>query len=227
MRYVAEHHENLHHVLVFLGVDEGMVPGVDLKAEVAPGIADPAFGDRLLLKCGSSISSPLCLPVPVNSGRADIRVQGGHYEVKLPVPQRHDAERSNGSVNSNILGEDGMGQFDDGQRATLLDATQMTNMAPTSFICSSCSLALVQSQNERSPTKLSFHDLPSEYWSELLDAWMCHHDQKLHDQVLQHSRGLWPKPGQALVGGSYFLFDESAVVRTNVRVVDSMVSYSY
>ena len=123
-------------------------------------------------------------------------------------------------------GIDGLTGSMNGEFGTsLLDATQMTNMAPTSFICSSCSLALVQSQNDRSPTKLTFHDLPSEYWSELLDAWMCHHDQKLHDEVTKHTKGFWPKPSQALVGGSYFLFDESAIVKTNIRVVDSaMVS---
>ncbi len=49
---------------------------------------------------------------------------------------------------------------------------------------------------------------------------MCHSDQKLHEHVVQHtSEGLWPKEGQALVGGSYILFHGSAMAKANVRVI--------
>ncbi len=47
---------------------------------------------------------------------------------------------------------------------------------------------------------------------------MCHSDQKLHEHVVQHGkRGFWPKEGEALVGGSYILFEESAVLSNNVH----------
>ena len=45
-----------------------------------------------------------------------------------------------------------------------------------------------------------------------MEAWMCHSDQKLHDQVMKHGKaGFWPQPGQAFVGGSYILFEDSVM----------------
>ncbi|EJC97639.1 uncharacterized protein FOMMEDRAFT_115176 [Fomitiporia mediterranea MF3/22] len=222
VRYVAEHHENLNHVLVFIGVDEGMNPGVDLEADVLPSVGDPTVGDKLTLRCGPSSSAPLSLPVLVPSGKAAIQVQGGHYEIKFPlsVPSPRS---SNVPTSSLMYRRDGfeVTNSDPSYPSQLLDAAQVAEMDPTSFICASCSSALVQAQAPPSQGgKLSYLDLPSEHWAELLEAWMCHPDQKLVDSIARHGRGFWPKPGQAFVGGSYFLFDESAVSRLNLRVLD-------
>ena len=45
---------------------------------------------------------------------------------------------------------------------------------------------------------------------------MCHADQTLNEHVAKHGRGFWPEAGQALVGGSYILFEESSVVGDNL-----------
>lgn len=46
---------------------------------------------------------------------------------------------------------------------------------------------------------------------------MCHADQGLNEQVARHAKGgFWPDRGQALVGGSYILFEEGAVMRSNL-----------
>lgn len=46
---------------------------------------------------------------------------------------------------------------------------------------------------------------------------MCHADQGLNEQVARHAKGgFWPERGQALVGGSYILFEEGAVMRSNL-----------
>ncbi|TDL22743.1 hypothetical protein BD410DRAFT_788044 [Rickenella mellea] len=195
VRYVAEHHENLQHVLVFLGV-EGMPPGHDLEADVPFGTGDTSGGDKLILRCGASSSVQLSLPVRVIPGRKDVRVQSGHFEVKLATSTAESLARV---------------VYDNDSPAPL-DASQLTDLAPTSFICSSCSLPLLQSSGTT-----QFLDLPSDHWSELLDAWMCHTDQKLNSQIAQHGQGFWPKSKQALVGGSYVLFDESSVVLSNTR----------
>lgn len=173
-----------------------MPPGIDLEAEVPPGATGASGGDKIILRCGASTSSPLCLPVRVVPGKQVVRVQSGHYEIKLATCAG-DAQSQSTSAND---------------IPALLDASRLSDLAATSFICASCSLPLVQS----SPS-LRYQDLPSEYWSELLDAWMCHSDQKLHQQVARHGQGFWPQRGQALVGGSYVLFDETAVVQTNTR----------
>lgn len=220
VRYVAEHHESLHHVLVFLGVDEGIVPGHDLEAEVLAGSPNNAHGNKLLLKCELNVSAPLILPVPVMAGRADVRVQIGHYEIRLPTatPTADDVTRlyhDTALIHSN----------ESVSRPNLLTAAEITSMKPASFICSSCSLALVQQHTsmgtEGNVNGLVYLDLPSEYWTELIEAWLCHHDQKLHEQVAKHARGFWPNSNQVLVGGSYILFNESAIVRTNLRITST------
>ncbi|KAI0754285.1 HECT-like ubiquitin-conjugating enzyme-binding-domain-containing protein [Daedaleopsis nitida] len=192
VHYVAEYHENLQHVLVFLNV-QGMIPGANLEAEVVPASDSSSIGERsrLMLKCGASTSPLLALPAPVSPGVKDVKVIGQYYEVKLPVtsapPSPFEATPA------------------------LLDATQLSASSPSSFVCASCSLPLVQASRLR-----EYRDLPSEHWAELVDAWMCHADQRLHDHVRKHSaQGFWPQEGEALIGGSYILFEESAVVQKN------------
>ncbi|KAI0718753.1 HECT-like ubiquitin-conjugating enzyme-binding-domain-containing protein [Cerioporus squamosus] len=193
VHYVAEYHETLQHVLVFLSV-QGMIPGANLEAEVVP-VSDSSSADersRLMLKCGASTSPLLALPAPVSPGVKDVKVTGQYYEVKLPVT----------AAPASPL---------DGPPA-LLDATQLSSLSPTSFVCASCSLPLVQASRLH-----EYRDLPSEHWAELVDAWMCHADQRLHEHVKKHSaQGFWPQEGEALVGGSYVLFEASATVQSNL-----------
>ncbi|KAJ7742710.1 HECT-like ubiquitin-conjugating enzyme-binding-domain-containing protein [Mycena maculata] len=196
--YVAEHHENLQHILVFLIIN-GATPGVDIEAEVLPAGGDDsnAGGDYLVVKSGSSTSLPLCLPGRTTPGKKHIRVQSGHYELKLStLPTGTPSETTS---------------------APLLDATQLSTANPTSFVCASCSLPLVQAAKIQ-----VYKDLPSDHWEELVDAWMCHTDQKLNDHVMKHGRGgFWPEAGQALVGGSYILFEESSMVKNHLCPADA------
>lgn len=191
VNYIAEHHENLNHILVFLTIT-GAMPGVDVSVEVLPRLSNSSGGSRLVVKAGSQRSQPLVLPREVVTGKAEVRSQNGHFEVKLATSTSSSATSA--------------------QHTPLLDATQLGDIHPTSFICSSCSLPIVQS------SRISqYRDLPSEHWQELVDAWMCHADQKLHDDVKKNSKGFWPKPGEALVGGSYILFEESVITKSNLH----------
>jgi ubiquitin-protein ligase E3 D len=193
--YVAEHHEGLRHVLAFLNV-AGMTPGVNLEASAVSGSNDTSDGaeSALVLRSGSVVSSALALPARTQAGAQDVRVQGLHYEIKIatPDPQTPRAEP-----------------------IPLLDAEQLRERAPMTFICASCSLPLVHGARVT-----RYDDLPSEHWAELVDAWMCHSDQVLNAQVSRHAKGFWPQSGQALVGGSYILFDKSAAVSANLRPVE-------
>lgn len=193
--YVAEHHEGLRHVLAFLNVS-GITPGVNLEASVAGGPNGISDGveSALVLRSGSVESLPLALPVRTQPGPQEVRVQGQHYEVKVATldPQSPRAEP-----------------------LPLLDAEQLSSCAPTTFICASCSLPLVYGARIT-----RYDDLPSEHWAELVDAWMCHTDQTLNAQIARHAKGFWPQSGQALVGGSYILFDQSAAVSANLRLVE-------
>ncbi|KAI0346635.1 hypothetical protein BDW22DRAFT_1352794 [Trametopsis cervina] len=197
--YVAEFHENLQHVLVFLDVS-GLRAGHDLQAEVfSQGIAGPS---RLVLRCDTIVSAPLALPTRVTPGPATVSVVGGrHYQIKLSTAH---------------TGEDASAGVDHSESRDLLDATYFQSTQPTAFICSSCSLPLVRA------SRLSkYRDLPSEHWAELVDAWMCHSDQKLHEHVQKGSKeGFWPADGEALVGGSYVLAREDVVVKVNLCDVE-------
>jgi ubiquitin-protein ligase E3 D len=166
----------------------GVAPGGDIDAEVLSTSAD---GERLVIRNATNVSDPFSLPGRATPGKTEVKVQSGHYEVKLASP----------ASSSTIVSDP----------TPLLDASQLSTIKPTSFICASCSLPLVQSSGIQ-----NYRDLPSEHWEELVDAWMCHADQVLHSQVAKHGRGFWPEPGQALVGGSYILFEQSSVVKTHL-----------
>jgi hypothetical protein len=193
--YVAEHHEGLRHVLAFFNVS-GLTPGVNLEASVvsSPNDASDGAESALVLRSGLVVSPTLALPARTQAGIQEVRVQGLHYEVKVATqdPQSPKTEP-----------------------LPLLDAEQLRARAPTTFICASCSLPLVHGSRVT-----RYDDLPSEHWAELVDAWMCHSDQALNAQVVRHAKGFWPQSGQALVGGSYILFDKSAAVSANLRHVE-------
>ena len=125
VHYVAEYHETLHHVLVFLNV-QGMTLGANPEAEVVP-VSDASSEERsrLMLKCGTSTSPLLTLPAPVHPGVKEVSVVGQSYQIKLAVSSAPSSPLSDGPV-------------------ALLDAEQLTAAAPTSFVCASCSLPLVQ-----------------------------------------------------------------------------------
>ncbi|KAG6840736.1 hypothetical protein C0991_004754 [Blastosporella zonata] len=202
VQYVAENHENLQHVLVFFTVT-GALPGVNIEAEVLPPFPEnhSEGGDRLIISSGPRNSLPLLLPARILPGKQEVRVQRTHYEIKLTtVAPRPSVDTP----------------FED--PPPLLDAAQLSAAKPSSFICASCSLIIVQA------TKVGeYRDLPSEHWQELVDAWMCHSDQKLHDQVMRHGKGgFWPEPGQGLVGGSYVLFEESSMAQHNLHLADEV-----
>ena len=208
--YVAENYENLHHILVYFTASGG-TSGVDIEAEVSapPSPHELELGCEFLqLRSGASSSRQLLLPGYATIGKKDVKVQGSHFEVKLHTVPFISESSSSHLPSLRTLHHD----LADSNKA-LLDASQLTSLNPTSFICTSCSLPLIHS------TKIDdYRDLPSEHWEELVEAWMCHSDQKLHDHVVQHGRhGFWPKDGQALVGGSYILFRESAINQNNLH----------
>jgi hypothetical protein len=182
--------------MVFFNVT-GALAGHNLESEVYSSGIESA--ERLVITSGSRTTPPVSLPARLIAGKKEVRVQSGHFELKLPTTPSTSLEAPEPAHSS------------------LFDATTLTESSPTTFICSSCSLPLVQS------TRVSqYKDLPSEHWEELVDAWMCHTDQKLHEHVMKHaSNGFWPMKGQALVGGSYIVFEKNSIVESNLRPTDT------
>lgn len=109
----------------------------------------------------------------------------------------------------------------------LLPASELASLSPLSYTCSSCTLPIVPAP----PTR--YRDLPSEHWEELIDAWMCHPEEQTLAKTRMHGGdsdkkgsvfGFWPTRDEALVGGSYVLFDAGAVAGGNmVREVSASI----
>ncbi|KAG2069522.1 hypothetical protein BDR04DRAFT_1101388 [Suillus decipiens] len=191
--YVAEYHETLRHVLVFVTVSSVPV-GTELMAEVLPTSSSGTEGDWLVIRSSWASSPPLSLPARVAPGKKNIQICQGHYELKLGIANPRAAR----SCSPN-------------EPTPLMSAEQLLSSKPTSWFCISCSLPLVHI-----PKSIKYRDLPSEHWEELVDSWMCHADQTLHNHVAKHGRGFWPEDNEALVGCSYILFQQSAIISNNV-----------
>jgi hypothetical protein len=209
VRYVAEHQENLRAIQIYLRV-ERVPPGHNVVAKVLPRHGTSGeMGDRLVLKAGSAVSAPLSLPALAVPGQANVHVVGDHLEIKLTcAPDASPLISFDSDTNADHVVPHTLNAH-----PPLLDATQLTNINPSSFICASCSLPILHSTSN-----VTFTDLPSEHWAELVEAWMCHQDQKLNDEVKANgTRGFWPSAGRALVGGSYLLVEESSVAKGNIK----------
>lgn len=244
IRYVAEHQQKLNSVHVFLGIDgrDGAL-GEDDKSDMAGGVeaevvvvSNPDLGTgtgtgteaNLLVRIPSfgnantNTTVSLALPTSVRPGPCDLGRVGDHWETKLvaiPVPAGNDLADHDVDI------------------PVLLDAGRLSTIAPSSFACATCSSVVVSldspSASASAPDSpsappppsppLIYADLPSEHWEELIDAWMCHTDQALSDQVAKHTaHGFWPTPEKVLVGGSYLLFAQELVVRENLKAVGSI-----
>ncbi|BGO93975.1 hypothetical protein NBRC10512_005218 [Rhodotorula toruloides] len=134
---------------------------------------------------GQKTASRVALPCRVVPQQATVQLVGGSVcEVKLvtlgstsPTKSRSDLE-----VHSPLATDE--------LRAT----------SPTSFRCANCDAELADTS-----TVSRWNALPSEYWAELLDAWMCHQDQNLSDDLIAKGKGIKPRPDEVLVATSYVL----------------------
>ncbi|KAG8936106.1 hypothetical protein FRC00_009756 [Tulasnella sp. 408] len=176
-------------------------PRGHVEFEVLPTEDGTLTGSKnFVIRSGSIESRLLPLPAPANVGHHGVKVVKGHMEIKLDIPALADVPAE---------------PEDDLSR--LLPADELKAMQPTSFICTSCSLPLIHCNKIK-----DYRDLPSEHWEEFVEAWMCHQDQKLTEEIGRHRQGAFvPERGIAFVGGSYVLFDDEMVVRENLNTVGS------
>ncbi|VDC02706.1 unnamed protein product [Peniophora sp. CBMAI 1063] len=201
LTYVAEHHAALKHVLAFISMDGKLGLG-NLEYEVEDGE---------LVVSGTRMP----LPAPVAEGKVVPWTQAqGHLELKLPTTSSaSSSSRPNSRAATRTPTTPNTPHDDADEPAPLLDATTLSSLRPHTLSCSSCSLPLVRTGHDA-----QWDDLPSEHWAELVDAWMCHGDMALNERVARHARGMWPRDGQVLVGGSYVLVGSRDVVQSGLRV---------
>ncbi|GAA6020961.1 hypothetical protein JCM11491_001565 [Sporobolomyces phaffii] len=129
-------------------------------------------------------ASRLSLPSRVIPQQATVTSSGASYEVKL-VTIRPSPTKSRADLEVHVP----------------LSTAELRESMPVSFACSTCHTELVDSA---SVTR--YNALPSEHWAELLDAWMCHPDQTLSQDLVSKGKGIKPRADEGLVGTSYILF---------------------
>ncbi|GAA5966092.1 hypothetical protein JCM3765_002602 [Sporobolomyces pararoseus] len=129
-------------------------------------------------------ASRLSLPSRVIPQQAVVTSSGVYHEVKLvTIPPSPTKSRADLEVH------------------VPLSTSELRESMPVSFVCSNCHTELVDS------SKIArYNALPSEHWAELLDAWMCHPDQTLSQDLVSKGKGIKPRTDEGLVGTSYVLF---------------------
>ncbi|GAA5861556.1 hypothetical protein JCM3774_002625 [Rhodotorula dairenensis] len=141
-------------------------------------------------------ASRISLPCPVPPQEAELASVGDVYELRLslahgsPTPERTDLEIR-----------------------TPLMPDELRLSMPSSFHCSVCDVELV-----RAVSITRYNALPSEHWAELLDAWMCHQDQALSDDLIAKGKGIKPRADEGLVANTYLLFPMDLMRNYEVHV---------
>ncbi|KAH8829406.1 HECT-like ubiquitin-conjugating enzyme-binding-domain-containing protein [Flagelloscypha sp. PMI_526] len=212
--HLAEAHHSLRHVLVFVKLEGSRKEiAADVEGEVVQAEDEKngsqEGGTLLLVRYGTQTHEhPIELPARCVLGKEEVKVRvmskGTWFEVRVGMVPQEGKEKEKE------------------QNQPLLDASQLNDYTSKAFICASCSLPLL---SIASPEGMTYRDLPSEHWEELLDAWMCHSSQKLNDEIADKSRrGFIPTSDEAFVGKTFLLVDQDLVVRENVHIGEDKVS---
>lgn len=144
---------------------------------------------------GGRPASRIALPCRVPPQEVELVPAGGGYEARLTV-----------ALGSPTL------ERPDLEIRTPLMTDELRSSMPSSYRCSVCDVELVQAA---SITR--YNALPSEHWAELIDAWMCHQDQALSDDLIAKGKGIKPRPDEGLVANTYILFPLNLVRNCDVQ----------
>lgn len=91
--------------------------------------------------------------------------------------------------------------------------------------CAHCAHALV-----KFPTHASLRALPSDHWEELVDAWMCHGDQRLNASVTQGRRDVdvhrVPKDNELWIASLWLKTSSVPIVAGTVRTLAAQDNFS-
>jgi len=186
---VTEYQENIRSIQVLIsGVDTTFLNTADLQLEVTTP------NDALLTsKSDPTLRLAIALPSPAQMGQTvHLQPIDDYLEAKLSaVPT---ATQATGPLLHTTI-------------AHALSAPNLRSLAPRSLCCTSCDRVVAHL-----PLDVEFKDLPSEYWAEMIEVWMCHADPSFTSQLAKHtSDGFWPSPDTVLVGGSYLLVSGSHI----------------
>lgn len=192
LSYVAESHDHLGSISLTLWYQGGTTSKLRLASA-----GDAAETHSITVgHVGGDVAWKLRMPVSVTkSFQLDIPLSADQerYDVRVP-----SAAHASPSATQSFI------------HRPPLSGRELSELKPTSFACSTCSASILTP----SPT-VTYADLPSEYWTEMLEAWMCHPEGNFLHQ-LKESR-MRPSDGQMLVGNDYLLVAET-LLRTSGQV---------
>ncbi|ODQ53105.1 hypothetical protein SAICODRAFT_25207 [Saitoella complicata NRRL Y-17804] len=90
---------------------------------------------------------------------------------------------------------------------------QSSSLKSAQITCSGCSSTLLTNTED-----LQWKDLPSEFWAEMMDCWVCHRGGSDHEHdgqpVNPSGEMFWAKPGAGFVGSTYFLISPKDLQNT-------------
>ncbi|BEI82475.1 hypothetical protein CcaverHIS002_0303430 [Cutaneotrichosporon cavernicola] len=168
--YLCETQENLRVVQVML-YGGNTAQASDLELEVTtPG------GAVVTSRSDPKVRINIALPTPVPLGqRVPFAPADGHMEAKLAA-----LPMSATTLNSHIT--------------HALSAPSLRQLAPRSLCCTQCDHEIAEF-----PSDVTFKDLPSEHWSEMLEVWMCHADPAFTAHIAKQTKdGFWPTSSTVL-----------------------------
>ncbi|KAM0787729.1 hypothetical protein ACM66B_003787 [Microbotryomycetes sp. NB124-2] len=145
-------------------------------------------------RVGDSATFKLDLPCRLPRQHAQVVSKGDTHQIKLktvdasPTRMRHDLEIT-----------------------VPYSTTMLREHKPSAISCLNCDSRLVDLT-----TIDKYNALPSEHWAELLEAWMCHKDQELSDDLVAKGKGIRPRRDEALVGSSYVVLDSARVSQSEL-----------
>ena len=116
-----------------------------------------------------------------NAKPLDFCFKNDHHELRLPTADASHSTR----------------QREDLEIVVPYTAKDFRHHKPSSFICASCGMQVADLS-----AVTRYNDLPSEHWAELLDAWMCHQDQSISEELIVKGNNIWPKSNQALLSST-------------------------
>lgn len=179
LRYLAQVQSNIGTLLIRAWVDGGAVDGWALSS---------LDGDAAMLRHGvTGVLARIPFPtrVTVPTPWPALVHRDDHLELRLRTADAAVLTRSRPDL----------------ELTTPCSAAELKRHPPSSFVCSTCEATLV-----RVPDGCTMPSLPSEHWAELLEAWMCHTDQVLHDDVASRtSNGFWPRDNELAIASAHIL----------------------
>jgi hypothetical protein len=149
--------------------------------------ASAGVTDATVTAAPSPTSLQIQLPTPVHPSQSVyLQATGAHLEAKITAIPTEASEPS--LIPSQPL-----------------SAPELRQLRPNALCCAVCDRE-VANLTRASGSDSGYKDLPSEYWAEMMEVWMCHADPAWTAKIAERSKeGFWPEKGRVLVGGSYLL----------------------